>query len=176
MSKDEVKVLPEEQIGEMKAARDQAREMLKTSRKSKDDLPQVDEEGIRFTQHKKPAPPVLCGVDRTIFKYPLWANSVVQEADGTVRPKIVMIPVSENHSGGQLVEISKRKKGFREVSEIPDRYAKFRDPYLKAIAAWRKKERDAAELRQKLAEAGFAPRKKGGVTGIGSMAGLTGGK
>ena len=177
MAKFDVEKAPpvDDVIDELKAKRDAARAEVKAARRAKADLPETDEDGIKFLQHRKQANPVLCGVIGKLMKYPLWANGLVRDGDGTVRPKIVMVPVSEQHSNGQLVEIYKRKKGFKEVSEIPDKYAEFRDPYVKAIAEWRATMQKREALRRQLEDAGLAP-KRGGITGVGSMAGLTGGR
>lgn len=113
-----------------------------------------DENGIPFhsVQGQKAQP--LVGIVDGTLRYPLWTGKLVRLPDGSGMPKICMVPVSEAINNGSGVDYYKKQKGFKEVSEIPDSYEKFRDPYVDALAVWRKKEQDAEAMREMLAAAG----------------------
>lgn len=129
--------------------------------KRMDSAPETDAHGIPFHKLIQHQAAPLAGMDKDgSCKYPLWTGKLMRGPDhpdgseGDVMPHIVMAPIASNINGGKGTEFYKSRKGFKEVAEIPDAYAEYRDPYLIAIASWQAKESEAVKVRKQLVAAG----------------------
>lgn len=139
-----------EQIRQARAAR--ARKSIETI--GPGDPTPTDDAGIPIHTLRTEKPKGLLEPGDGVARYPLWTGMLFKNAEGGLQPKIVLVPVAENINGGDGADFYKKRKGWKEVSEIPDKYAEYRTPYEEALAAMRRREAERQKLRKMMAEAG----------------------